>query len=41
MIRYGISQLPMVENKRVIGTITEESIIKNLNSTTADEVVES
>ena len=38
MMRHAISQLPVIENDRVIGTITEESIIKNLN--TADEVVE-
>jgi len=40
MIKHAISQLPVIENKRVIGTVTEESIIRNLNSTIADEKVE-
>jgi len=40
MIKYAISQLPVIENGRVIGTVTEENIIKNLSSTIADEVVE-
>jgi len=39
MIKYAISQLPVIENGRVIGTVTEENIIKNLSSTIADEVV--
>ena len=40
MIKHAISQLPVIENKRVIGTVTEESIIRNLNSTIADKRVE-
>ena len=40
MMKHAISQLPVIENKRVIGTVTEESIIKNLSSTIADERVE-
>ena len=41
MMKHAISQLPVIENKRVIGTVTEESIIRNLSSTIADERVES
>jgi predicted transcriptional regulator len=40
MIKNAISQLPVIEKERVIGTITEESIVRNLRSTIADEKVE-
>lgn len=41
MMRHAISQLPVIENDRVVvGTITEEGIIKNLSSTIAEERVE-
>ena len=40
MIRHAISQLPVIENERVVGTITEDGIIKNLSSTIAEERVE-
>ncbi|KPV65274.1 MAG: Zinc metalloprotease [Candidatus Bathyarchaeota archaeon BA1] len=40
MMKYAISQLPVVEDGRVVGTVTEESIIRNLSSTIADERVE-
>jgi len=40
MMKHAISQLPVIETNRVIGTVTEESIIKNLSSTIADEKVE-
>lgn len=40
MMKNAISQLPVIENDRVIGTITEESIIRNLSSRIADEKVE-
>lgn len=40
MIEHAISQLPVIENRRLIGTVTEESIIRNLSSTIADEKVE-
>ncbi len=40
MIKHAISQLPVIQSKRVIGTVTEESIIRNLSSTIADERVE-
>lgn len=40
MMRHAISQLPVIENERVVGTITEDGIIKNLSSTIAKERVE-
>ncbi len=40
MIEHAISQLPVIQSRRVIGTVTEESIIRNLSSTIADERVE-
>ena len=40
MMKHAISQLPVMENGRVIGTVTEESIIKNLSSNIADARVE-
>jgi len=40
MMNHAISQLPVIENGKVIGTVTEESIIKNLSSNIADEKVE-
>jgi len=40
MMRHAISQLPVIENERVVGTITENDIIKNLSSTIAEERVE-
>jgi len=40
MMKHAISQLPVIENERVVGTVTEESIIRNLSSTIADERVE-
>jgi len=40
MMRHAISQLPVVKNERVVGTVTEEDIIKNLSPTIAKERVE-
>jgi predicted transcriptional regulator len=40
MMRNAISQLPVIENGKVVGTITEEGIVSNLSSTIADEKVE-
>ncbi|MCS7120465.1 MAG: CBS domain-containing protein [Nitrososphaerota archaeon] len=40
MIKHGISQLPVIEDGRVVGMITEESIVRNLNPHIADEPVE-
>jgi len=39
MMRNAISQLPVVDDGRVIGTVTEEGIVRNLSSTIADEKV--
>jgi len=40
MMRHAISQLPVIKNERVVSTITEDGIIKNLSSTIAEERVE-
>jgi len=40
MIRHAISQLPVVNHGRVVGTVTEECIIRNLRPTIADERVD-
>jgi len=40
MIKYAISQLPVVEDGVIIGTVTEESIIRNLSSTIAEKRIE-
>jgi len=40
MMKHAISQLPVIENGIVIGTVTEESIIRNLSSTVAERKVE-
>jgi predicted transcriptional regulator len=39
MVKKGISQMPVLRGKRLIGTITEESIIRKLNSNIAHEKV--
>lgn len=40
MVRHGISQMPVLEGSRVVGTITEQRIIRNLSSKIAEEKVE-
>jgi predicted transcriptional regulator len=40
MMENAISQLPIMENNRIVGTVTEESIVSNLSSRIADEKVE-
>jgi predicted transcriptional regulator len=40
MMKKAVSQLPVIEHGKVIGTVTEESIIKNISKNIADEVVE-
>jgi len=40
MMKNAISQLPVIENGKVIGTVTEEGIVRSLSSTIADEKVE-
>ncbi|MGQ9624079.1 MAG: CBS domain-containing protein [Candidatus Bathycorpusculaceae bacterium] len=37
MMRHAISQVPVINGKRVVGTITEETIIRNLRSNLAGE----
>lgn len=39
MMEHAISQVPVMEDGKCIGTITEESIIRNLSSTIAEEHV--
>lgn len=39
MMRHAISQLPVLVGNRVVGTIMEESIIRNLSSNIANEKV--
>jgi len=40
MMKHGISQLPVLEGDKILGTITEESIVRNLSSALAEERVE-
>jgi len=40
MMKNAISQLPVIEGKKVVGTVTEEGIVRNLSSTIADDKVE-
>jgi predicted transcriptional regulator len=37
MMRHAISQMPVINGNKVIGTITEETIIRNLRSNLAEE----
>lgn len=39
MVRHAISQMPVMDGSRVVGTVTEESIIRNLSSNIAAEKV--
>ena len=39
MIKHAISQMPVLSGNRLVGTITEESIIRNLSSNIAKEKV--
>lgn len=41
MVRHAISQLPVLNGSKVVGTITEEDIIRKLGSNIAEERVES
>ncbi|MEM2152494.1 MAG: CBS domain-containing protein [Candidatus Bathyarchaeia archaeon] len=40
MVKYGISQLPVVDRNKVVGMVTEEGIIRNLSSNISEELVE-
>lgn len=39
MVRHAISQMPVLEGNKIVGTITEESIIRNLGSDIAEKKV--
>ena len=39
MVRHAISQMPVMDGHKVVGTITEESIIRKLGSNIANEKV--
>lgn len=39
MVRHAVSQMPVLNGSKVVGTITEESIIRNLSSNIAAEKV--
>lgn len=39
MMKKAISQLPVIQNNKILGTVTEESIIKNLHVNIADDTV--
>ncbi|PMB74057.1 inosine-5-monophosphate dehydrogenase [Candidatus Bathyarchaeota archaeon] len=39
MVRHAISQIPVIDGRKVVGTITEESIIRKLGSNIANEKV--
>lgn len=41
MVRYGISQIPVVnDDGKIVGMVTEEGIVRNLSPNIADEPVE-
>lgn len=40
MVKNAISQLPVVDGDRVVGTVTEEAIVRHLSSQIAEESVE-
>jgi len=40
MMRHAISQLPVLEGSKIVGTITEDSIVRNLSPAIAEESVE-
>lgn len=39
MLKNAVSQLPVLHKNQIIGTITEENIIRNLKSNLANEQV--
>jgi predicted transcriptional regulator len=40
MVKYGISQLPVLDGNKVIGMVTEEGIVRNLSPNISEETVE-
>ena len=41
MVKHAISQLPVIEDGRVVGTITEKAIVRHLNPNIANQTVRS
>lgn len=41
MVRHGISQVPVIDSSRVVGTVTEESIMRRLGSGVVEETAKS
>jgi len=41
MVRHAVSQMPVMNGSKVVGTVTEENIIRNLSSNIAAEKVRS
>jgi predicted transcriptional regulator len=40
MVKYAISQVPVMDGSRVVGTVTEESIMRRLGSNVVDQTAE-
>jgi len=40
MMKHAISQLPVLEGGKIVGTVTEDSIVRNLSTALADERIE-
>jgi predicted transcriptional regulator len=40
MVKYAISQVPVMDGSRVAGTVTEESIMRRLGSNVVDQTAE-
>jgi len=40
MVEYGISQVPVIDGNKVVGTITEECLIHNLNPNITNQIAE-
>lgn len=40
MVKYAISQVPVMDGGRVVGTVTEESIMRRLGSNVVDQTAE-
>jgi len=37
MMRHAISQMPVISGKKIVGTVTEQTIIRNLRANLAEE----
>lgn len=40
MVKYAISQVPVMDGSRVVGTVTEESIMRRLGSNVVNQTTE-